>query len=306
MANGKCGCKPCRKPFSGANKKCKPFQICVGNYTLTYDGNCPTIQERTIKIPDGTYTSITFVNGCITGVGEAPIPQYTPQQCCDAGADTGSSQRGDSLSTATTQGNLAVIKNNELSVTPQWDAQGNIQVQGQGTADRPWKPSIRISRKAGNTLVEEADGLFANLFFKTTNTVTVNGDGTKVKPYELNVVGADAKLPVINKTEIDGNGFTIDTFGRWKVDDTLNIVTNLKIDHPAFSVIDQGASTLIAVNAPLLQNGVPLQVGTGLTGAGTKESPVNINLNAETVGKILDVIQSDSALTQRLKTIIGV
>lgn len=304
MAN--CGCKPCRKPLPDKKpKKCKPFSICVGNKTLTWDGTCAIVQDRTYKIPDGTYTSITFADGCIVGVGEAPLPQYTPQQCCD-GVSEENTPSGDSLVVANRKGNLATIQNNAIAVTPVWDTKGNIEVKGFGTADNPWKPLVRLSKKQNNVLVEKQDGLFANLFFKTTNTVEVTGEGTEADPYKLAVKGAEAKLPKLNKTEIEGNGFTIDEFGRWKTDEDLEVVTNLKFDHSAFSVINQGASTMVMVNAPLLQNGVELQTGLGITGKGTTDSPVAISVDEKLVNSILGIIENNATLKQRLKTILGV
>lgn len=304
MAN--CGCKPCSKPLPKKTKACKPFTICVGNYSLIWDGECASIQERTYQIPDGTYTSITFQDGCIVGVGQAPIPQYTPQQCCDVGEPAGNSQVGTTVSTGNVRGNLAIVQNGTITVAPNWDINGNIKVTGFGTADNPWKPSLRISGKQGNTLVEETDGLFANLFFKTTETVSVTGKGTKAEPYALDVKSAEVKLPSINKVEIEGNGFTIDEYGRWKADENLKVITNLKFDHPAFSVIDQGISTLIAVNTPLLRNGVELQVGDGLSGKGVTDDPIKFDLTDDLVGKILDVVQNSDTLKQRLKMILEV
>lgn len=303
MAN--CGCKPCSKPLPNKTKNCKPFTMCVGNKTFVWDGDCAYIQDREFQIPDGTYTSITFTNGCITGVGQAPIQQYTPQACC--GEDEVKNQ-GDTngLEVSNVLGNLANIQNGVLSVTPVWNANGNVEVTGLGTADRPWKVGVKISKKPGNTLVEETDGLFANLFFNSTDTVEVTGVGTKANPYRLDVKGADAKLPIINKTEIEGNGFTIDTFGRWKTDSDLSLVTNLKFDHKAFTIVNQGVSTLIMVDDQLLRTGASLKVGTGLTGEGTTASPLALQLDAATVGAILTVIQNDNTLKQRLKTILGV
>ena len=72
MAN--CGCKPCSKEMPASKTKCKQFSLCVGNKSLHYDGNCLFVTDRKYKIPDGTYTSITFKNGCITGVDKAPLP----------------------------------------------------------------------------------------------------------------------------------------------------------------------------------------------------------------------------------------
>lgn len=246
---GNCGCKPCSKPLPASTKTCKPFKLCVGNFSLIWDGKCASIQPRAFQIPNGTYTSITFTDGCITGVGQAPLPQYTPQQCCDGEvAAPRTSQGSGSLSTGNEQGNLTVINNGSITVKPVWDARGNIAVTGLGTADKPWKPSVKISKQTGNTLVENQDGLFANLFFQTTSTVEVTGTGIKSNPYKLNVKGAEAKLPTINKDSFEGNGFTIDEQGRWKFDDELKLVSNLKFEHKAFKVMDQGAATAVFVD----------------------------------------------------------
>lgn len=303
---GDCGCKPCSKPIPVNPKACKPFTMCVGNYSFIWDGSCASIQPRTYTIPDGTYTSITFTDGCITDVGTAPLPQYTPQQCCDTGLDAPKNNTGVTLSSSNTVGNLAVVQNNTVEVVPTWDTQGNIKVEGNGTADRPWKPSVRVSKQQGNNLVEKNDGLFANLFFETTNTVDVKGVGTQQDPYKLDVKGADAKLPAINKTDVEGNGFTIDEYGRWKVDGDLKVVTNISFDHEAFKVVDRGDSTVIMVDAPMLQQGVSLQVGDGISGKGVTGDPVKLSLDVATVQKILAVIATDDGLKQQLKQILEV
>lgn len=280
--------------------------MCVGNYTFIWDGNCPIIQPRKYQIPDGTYTSITFADGCIVAVGQAPVPVYTPQQCCDGDDFESDGATNTSLVAGNVAGNLARIQNGEIEVKPVWDLNGNIVVKGNGTADNPWKPSLKISQKENNTLTEETDGLFANLFFKSTDTVTVEGDGTKTKPYKLTVLGADAKLPKINKTEIEGNGFTIDEFGRWKADDNLNIVTNLTTDHPAFTFVNRGSSIFLMVDDQILRVGAHLIVGKGLSGKGNTNEPLAVDINADLVGEMLAVIDQNENLKQRLKSMLGV
>ena len=250
MAN--CGCKPCKTEIPKKPKACKPFQICVGNHSLIWDGSCASIVKRKYQIPNGTYTSVTFEDGCIVGVGQAPIPQYTPQACCDG--DTVEQVGGtQDLTRAKGVNNLVTITNGAISVEPMWDANGNIKVEGNGTPDKPWKPSVRISSKTGNTLKMENDGLFANLFFKTTETVEVTGKGTSLEPYRLDVKGAEAKLAEINKEEVDGNGFTIDKQGRIKADPDLAIVTNLEFDSDAFTVMNAGTKTLVVVDEQKLK-----------------------------------------------------
>lgn len=247
MANN-CGCKPCSKPLPKATKVCKPFSFCAGNKTIIWDGDCLYEQERTFKVPNGTYTSITFTDGCITAVGIAPLPQYTPQQCCDVGELTGNAQGANTLSQGRESGNLVSILNNAITVKPIWDTNGNVKVSGYGTADKPWKPTLRISAERSNVLTEVADGLYANTHFKTSNTVKVTGSGTKEDPYKFDVKGAEATLPEINSDEYSKEKITIQEDGRVKVEEGLSITTNLSFDEPAFAVTDTPQGTIVNVD----------------------------------------------------------
>lgn len=303
MAN--CGCKPCKTEIPKKTKTCKPFSICVGNHSLIWDGSCASIVKRKYQIPNGTFTSVTFEDGCIVGVGQAPIPQYTPQACCDG--DTVEQVGGtQGLTRAKGVNNLVTITNGAISVEPMWDANSNIKVEGNGTQDKPWKPSVRISAKTGNTLKMENDGLFANLFFKTTDTVTVTGKGTSLEPYRLDVKGAEAKLAEINKAEVEGNGFTIDKQGRIKADPDLSLVTNLEFDIDAFTVMNAGTKTLVVVDEQKLKTGSSIKTGDGITGNGTTGNELKLDLTEAVVDKMLDVINNSATLTQKLKTILGV
>lgn len=303
MAN--CGCKPCKTEIPKKTKTCKPFSICVGNHSLIWDGSCASIVKRKYQIPNGTFTSVTFEDGCIVGVGQAPIPQYTPQACCDG--DTVEQVGGtQGLTRAKGVNNLVTITNGAISVEPMWDANSNIKVEGNGTQDKPWKPSVRISAKTGNTLKMENDGLFANLFFKTTDTVTVTGKGTSLEPYRLDVKGAEAKLAEINKEEVEGNGFTIDKQGRIKADPDLSLVTNLEFDIDAFTVMNAGTKTLVVVDEQKLKTGSSIKTGDGITGNGTTGNELKLDLTEAVVDKMLDVINNSATLTQKLKTILGV
>ena len=228
MAN--CGCKPCSKELPDAKRKCKEFSLCVGNKSLHYDGNCLYVTDRKFKIPNGTYTSITFQEGCIVDVGEAPLPVYTPQACCDGEVPTNTVQV-EPLTTSGEVGNLAKIENNKLTVNPAWKNTDTITVGGNGTTDKPWKASVRLD-PTHNRISESAKGLKVNV-----NTIR-------------------ASLPDINAQEVVGNGFTITKTGLVKADPNLNIVTNLEFMSDAFTVINTGASTQVVVNEPKLRSGV--------------------------------------------------
>lgn len=301
-----CGCKPCSKAIAKKSRVCKPFSFCAGNKTIIWDGECLMAQPRSYEIPDGTYTSITFAGGCVVDVGQAPVPQYTPQACC-SDEDTGNNgNSGSSLIVSPVPGNLATISAGMLSVVPSWDARGNIAITGLGTATNPWKPSLKISSKANNDLKEVSDGLFVHTYFSTTNTVTVTGDGSETSPYKLNVQGADAKLPEVNKVEVVGNGFKIDKQGRMLAGSDLSLVTNLAFDNDAFSVVNSGTQTLVVVDEVKLKTGSTLKTGDGLTGAGTTAAPLKLVFTTAVVNQMLDVISGDAALKAKLKTIVGV
>lgn len=250
MAN--CGCKPCSKPLPKKTKVCKSFSICVGNKTLIWDGDCATVQDRQYQIPNGTYTSITFENGCIVAVGQATIPQYTPQQCCDTGTSTISPSNTNNLSASKTRGNLVSIQNGVLTVTPLWDnANGIIKVDGYGTADQPWKMGLKLSKAAGNILKENTDGLFANVFFKDSETVKVAGKGTPQDPYLFTTKSSSqgsSSLNDLNEEEYGKQGITIREDGRVEVSKGFELTSNLSFSSDAFTVDNNFMGTSVKVD----------------------------------------------------------
>jgi hypothetical protein len=72
----------CPPDATKAPRVCESFEACVGNFTLAYDGECMTVTPRADPIPDGTWGLMTFVDGCIVRVDPAPVPSYTPDDCC--------------------------------------------------------------------------------------------------------------------------------------------------------------------------------------------------------------------------------
>lgn len=272
---------PCRTTVPAKSKGCKPFQICAGNHVLYWDGTCASIQERKYQIPNGTFTSITFENGCIVDVGQAPIPVYTPLACCGESSETsGESVSGPGLVVGNNKGNLARVVHGELTVEPEWSSKGNVKVTGQGTLTMPWEANIAVSKSLGNSLEQKDDGLFARLYFKTTNTVTVEGKGTAKEPYLLNVKAAEVTLPEILKNEIEGPGYEIDKFGRIKPDDGLTFVTNLTfVPAEIFHVETKGPATTVTVDVAALKGGSFVADQLYFSGNGTAESPLTLNFD---------------------------
>lgn len=268
-----CGCKPCKKPIPKNTKVCKPFSICVGNKSLIWNGECLVVQNRQYQIPDGTYTSITFTDGCITGVGEAPIPLYTPQACCDSDDGTGVAQpTGTSATASSTPGNLATVVNGAITVKPLWGT-GDLAVTGNGTADKPWKANLRLSSEPTNLLKSTADGLSARVKFASSSTIEVQGNGSEENPVVLSLANPDVNLPEVGK-EILGKGYTINKQG-------------------LFIVEDQELEVFTSNDIPRLRE---------LLGVIEPE----FEFNEENVTKILAVVEENETLKQRLKTMLGV
>lgn len=304
MAN--CGCKPCSKPLPSKIRKCKPFSLCVGNKSLVFNGECLSVVDRKYQIPDGTYTSITFEGGCITRVGQAPIPEYTPQACCDSDTTTKPDTTGGSVTIGKGKNNLVMMNGNAIFVEPNWGNAKTISIAGNGTADKPWKPEVKISKQKGNRLEEKNDGLYAAISFATSPNVTISGTGTDTNPYKFTIEGADAKLPKINKEESEGNGFTIDEYGRFKTDGEISLVTNLEFSSSAFNVMDAGTKTQVIVDEQKLRTGSSLQVEAPLKGKGIPGDVLKIEWTEATLMTMLDEIGKSEALKQKLKTMLGV
>lgn len=60
---------------------------CSFGIKYTYEDG--QITKEGAALPDGTYTSFTIQNGCVVGVGDAPLPIYKPSECCDDGEPNG-------------------------------------------------------------------------------------------------------------------------------------------------------------------------------------------------------------------------
>ena len=305
MAN--CGCKPCSKPLPKKTKKCKPFTICVGNHSLIWDGECASIQKRKFQIKDGTYTSITFSEGCIVGVGQAPLAQYTPQVCCDEGVSA-PQNGGVEVVAGKDPGNLATVVNGAVSVVPQWGTSSKtIQVKGLGTANNPWVPTVKVSPSTTNRLKVGENGLEVDLHYKSSSNVEITGSGTKADPWVFTVLGADAKLPEINPKSYEFSGFDVDKFGRMvNIEDGVQFVTNIAFSSKAFTVAYAGNKTMVQVDETLLRTGESLVTTGKLIGKGTTAQPLDIKLDEETIGEILTEIDKSEVLKQRLRQILGV
>ena len=83
MANLECKkpkpCQPIEKPKEIYPPPTEPFEQCVGDYTWKWDGTRLT-RKRTRTTPDGTYTSLSLVDGCVVGYDYANEATYIAKE----------------------------------------------------------------------------------------------------------------------------------------------------------------------------------------------------------------------------------
>lgn len=133
-----------------------PFDLCVGDWTLHWDGWQASVSRR-MTTPDGVYDTITMQGGCVAGYGLGDVPTYTPPYCnpnpCSCqGTDCGC---------------------------------GNTTGGGSGGS-----ASIAINPSGDNILSNSATGLYAHCYIRGGANVAITGDGTRGNPYIISSIGS--------------------------------------------------------------------------------------------------------------------
>lgn len=146
--NPKAPVKEIYPPATGA------FDVCVGDRTIHWDGTRAML-SRNRHTPDGTYTSVTVVDGCIVGYGYADEPTYTPPYCNPSPSSC----------------------------------------QGEGSGGSGGSTSVTISSARGNQLTEAQGGLYARAYVKGGAGVTVTGTGTATDQYTISVASSGGSTP---------------------------------------------------------------------------------------------------------------
>lgn len=225
----------CKKP-----KPCKPtepkkeiyppatpaFYQCIGDYSLTWDGT-RLRQERIRRTPDGTYSTVTVVNGCIVAYGTAAETTYTPPYCnpnptsCQA---DGSGSTTGTVKISKSTGNTLVDSPAGLYAKTYIQSGTGVTIEGEGTQAKPYTINATATGITGGTFVgyngiegktDENHVTKLGLTkvgkagtydgYKTQFTVDINGRITKTKEVSSSPVGAGAGL-----VEVDtGDGFTL-------------------------------------------------------------------------------------------------
>lgn len=194
MANLECKkpkpCQPIEKPKEIYPPPTEPFEQCVGDYTLKWDGTRLT-RKRTRTTPDGTYTSLSLVDGCVVGYDYANEPTYTPPYCnpnptpCQQGGATSAS-----YTISPHRDNSLVESSQGLFARTFVRGEGAISVNGTGTNTNPYIISL-----TGNT-----------------NDVTITGE----KGIDVRESGGVTYVGLATTGVTKGiyNGFSINEYGQ--------------------------------------------------------------------------------------------
>lgn len=193
--------KPCVQPPAPEPVPCSPaFNLCVGDRTLVWDGFCPTV-ERTRNTPDGTYTSVTVVDGCIVSYGYAEEATYTPPYCnpnpahCQEGG-TGTST--DVKISPNPDNTLAYTASGLMARTYIQGGKG-VTVSGTGTVNSPYTITLSATPNTGGSVA----------------VVGRNGIRSETTPNGVSYIGLEptgVKTGVYDVTD----QFSVDEYGRIK------------------------------------------------------------------------------------------
>lgn len=114
------------------------FTFCAGKYNVSWDG-ARLLAEVVNSVPDGEYSSVTVVDGCIVGYGNSAAPTYTPPYCNPNPAPCGDGSGGVGYSISPQAGNI--LEDSALGLYARSYVQGTsgITVTGSGTEANPYK-----------------------------------------------------------------------------------------------------------------------------------------------------------------------
>lgn len=272
---------------------CSPaFDLCVGDRTFKWDGFCPTV-ERSRHTPDGTYTSVTVVDGCIVAYGYADEATYTPPYCNPN--PTSCQEVGTGTATIATVspnvGNILTQTSNGLYAHAYIQGDGGITISGTGTVTNPYK--ISSATAAGGTGPVAVVGRNGVVSETSANGVTYVG---------LEQTGA--KRGVYDVTD----RFTVDEFGRIisvepRSDDIVSAGTGLQatpagdtvtIGHPTVMIDETMVLGAYIVNLNNSGHITHTERGINITGGVYNLGAYNVGVNA--YGSVTSIEQRDDVM----------
>lgn len=150
--------KPCNPPEEETKPCSPPFDVCIGDKTLHWDGSCLTLSHGE-PIPDGIYDRVRVRNGCIIGVDydEPDRVIYTPPYCSPNPTPCQSTTTNTSYRISTNVGNSLVLNASGLFARTFIEGGDNITVAGNGTQSNPY--NITFNGSTGDLSIRGEDGI---------------------------------------------------------------------------------------------------------------------------------------------------
>lgn len=299
------------------------FTICVGDYTLEWDGTRLT-KTRVRNTPDGTYGSVTVQNGCIVDYDECEVPTYSPPYCNPnpQPCPDGNQLAGQTFTLSPRAGNLSVMDNFGLYTKAYLQAGSGITITGTGTSSDPLV--IKLSDSAGGT-ASSAVVVQTPLKSEVRNGVTYISMVSNIQPgtygnITVNEYGIITSINTSDSTAITTDSLTTDqelTLSTAVDVTTIGLVPSVvgdsKVIFGAYEVdishggriinatrtanVTSGTYSLGAYNVSIDEYGTVLKVGrspTAITSSGTFSAGANtVSYNSD--GLITSVTSNGDA-----------
>ena len=289
------------------------FDFCVGDYSISWDGyNLRRTRVRTTI--DGTYDTVSVVDGCIVEYGQGTVPTYTPPYCnpapvpCGEGEATGTSVTiSPSIGNQLTADSLGLYSRAYITSSP------TVTVSGDGTQANPFvltasENTVTTVSGSGAVNVEEIIPNSYRVTLKPSGVVPGSYHGFQISEEGLvtefidgevsyidNVnAGLEVEVSVTNGTlsvghamvplansiyQLGGYNATISPAGHITNMERVNVVTSGVYDLGAYKVsIDPYGSV-----SSIIQSEVPSSAGAFSTVDGKYVS-------YDSTGRIVDVV----------------
>lgn len=131
----------CPKPTTRClpDVPCAPTSFTIGNYVITYDGNCLTKTPRAARVADGWYSNVYIEDGIITKAERLPAQVVIPPSACTV-------NDAPQLPRLTGQGsNLLRVQDDALMADFDFIASERLVASGNGSTNDPFRIDLDIA-----------------------------------------------------------------------------------------------------------------------------------------------------------------
>ena len=261
--NNNCGG---REVAQNDTPSCAAFDVCLGGgRSLHFDGQCFRV-EGSVRIPDGWYSQVQIINGCVVDAKDSDIPVYTPAPCAPAAgpcSESGGSGGSSMPPLSPDACNLLSNSGGQLLASLHVSQGTGVTVSGCGSQNDP----LRISASS-------SEGGSVYLQSSTPSALGVTGSGTLQDAFQVGLKESPLAAG-------DHGAFTTDAYGRI-------IGYNAAASDDALTALAPGAGTLAEIITPGVAR-------VNLTETGVKEGSYLLGgytLGIDVNGRVTSATQS--------------